>query len=226
MLRAESSENELECSTSQSRFNQVKIAVATGNLHKAEEIAGIVKQAGRNWDVVTASQWGGMPEVDESAPDFAGNARLKAEALRSKIVSKDVWVLSDDIGLCVDVIQGAPGVHTARYAGLGASDAENMTKLLNVLDGIGVADRAAAFVCHLCMLGQDGLCFEAQGEVPGHIAEAARGTQGFGYDPIFIPDGFDETFAELGEETKSNLSHRAHAVRMLLRVVTGQEGQA
>jgi len=189
------------------------LVVATGNPGKAAEIRELLADAPVR--VAAASERGGMPSVEESGATFEANARLKARALRARCAPGD-WTLADDSGLETDALGGAPGVRSARYAGEGASDAANVDALLAALAGTrDPAARAARFRCVLVLLAPDGEAFCFSGACEGRIAEAPSGEAGFGYDPVFIPEGHDRTFAELGEGAKARLSHRAEAVRRL-----------
>lgn len=169
------------------------------------------------FEILGAQVLGGMPEVDEDADSFYGNARLKADALWELASRIGAWVLSDDSGLAVDALQGAPGVYSARYAGPDASDSENVEKLLNALQGVSQNKRSAKFVCSLCLIDPAGTLFAADGYCSGTIANEPRGNHGFGYDPVFIPRGYQETFGELGSSIKRELSHRAEALQNLVR---------
>jgi XTP/dITP diphosphohydrolase len=192
----------------------MKLHLATGNAHKVAEFAEIFSAAGLAIEVVSAAAAGGMPEVDESAATFSGNARLKAEALRAKL-GPQAWVLADDSGLCVDALDGQPGVWSARFAGVGAGDGANLRKLLGLLENMPEGQRGAAFRCALVLLGPEvEQVFE--GECRGRMIESARGGGGFGYDPAFAPDGYEQTFAELPSETKHRLSHRGRAAEQLV----------
>lgn len=190
------------------------LIIATGNTHKAEEFAQLL--AGSGFEVQSAAVCGGMPGVDENGATFAENAQLKAEALRV-VAPADACVLADDSGLEVDALNGEPGIYSARYAGLGATDAENLEKLLNVLSAVPQAQRAARFRCALCLIDPEGRVMHFDGTCEGHISEEPTGSSGFGYDPVFVPAGYTQSFAELGEETKGELSHRARAVHALCK---------
>ena len=192
------------------------IYLASGNAHKAEEIAAMFRDHGLSNPLFSANAIGGLPDVDENAGTFAGNALLKAQAL-AKQAPDVAWVLADDRGLQVDALDGDPGVYSARYAGVGATDVENTQKLITTMNGIGESERKARFICVLVLLRKgatQGTSFE--GSCEGHIIEEQRGDQGFGYDPVFVPDGYDKTFAELGPSIKDKLSHRARAVEKLI----------
>jgi XTP/dITP diphosphohydrolase len=190
------------------------LLLATGNSHKAEEFSRLFAEAGLRVEVRTAKAVGGMPDVAETAGTFAGNARLKAEALR-RLAPTDAWVLSDDSGLSCDALGGAPGVDSAVYAGPRATDAENRAKLLAALAGVPLARRGARFTCHLVLLGPAGEDLEFTGHCPGVILESERGEGGFGYDALFVPEGRDLSFAELPAADKDALSHRARAFAAL-----------
>ncbi|MEM7671815.1 MAG: RdgB/HAM1 family non-canonical purine NTP pyrophosphatase [Verrucomicrobiota bacterium] len=197
----------------------MKIVCATGNSHKVDEFNMLLDPMSTDleFEILGAQVLGGMPEVDEDADSFYGNARLKADALWELASRIGAWVLSDDSGLAVDALQGAPGVYSARYAGPDASDSENVGKLLNALQGVSQNKRSAKFVCSLCLIDPAGTLFAADGYCSGIIANEPRGNHGFGYDPVFIPRGYQETFGELGSSIKRELSHRAEALQNLVR---------
>jgi XTP/dITP diphosphohydrolase len=189
-----------------------QLIVATGNAHKVEEFDLLL--AGCGFAVSSAKVCGGMPEVVEDGATFAANARLKALALRS-LAAPDAWIVADDSGLEVDALGGAPGIYSARYAGEGATDLDNLNKLLDALSQQPAAARSARFRCVLCLIDPAGHEQFFDGACEGTIATAPTGGQGFGYDPIFVPNGYSQSFAELGEAVKSQLSHRALAVKSL-----------
>ena len=185
----------------------IKILAATGNRHKVEEIASVLKPLGiellsfKDLDM-------DPPEVVEDRDSFVGNAVKKAVEVAE---ATGMVCLADDSGLVVDALNGEPGVYSARYAGIDADDLENMNKLLENLRGI--ENRTARFTCCLAFAEPGRLIGTAEGFVSGKITETPHGTQGFGYDPCFVPDGFDQTFAELGPEVKDRISHRGNALR-------------
>lgn len=186
------------------------IVLASANPKKAAEIEAIL---GDRISLVPRPRE--VAEVVEDADTFEGNARLKAMAL---VRATGLAALADDSGLVVDALDGAPGVLSARYAGEKATDADNVAKLLTVLfDRPDPARRTARFHCVVVLRRPDGMEVVAEGTVEGHIAAQAIGAGGFGYDPVFVPDGCDgRTFAELGAETKHSISHRGRALRALL----------
>ena len=156
--------------------------------------------------------------VEETGRTFEENAILKAVAVSRAVAG---LVVADDSGLEVAALGGAPGVYSARYAGEGAKDEENVAKLLAELGNLERADRGARFRCALALACQGELIAVFHGDVAGVIAERPRGKRGFGYDPVFIPAGFDQTFAELGDEVKNQMSHRAVAIQKLREQLPG-----
>ncbi len=189
-----------------------QLIVATGNAHKVEEFEQLLKACG--YVLHSAEICGGMPDVVEDGDTFAANARIKALALKA-YAPADSWIVSDDSGLEVDALGGAPGIYSARYAGAKASDVENVEKLLSDLAHQGDGKRNARFRCVLCLIDPTGQEHFFDGICEGVIADRPRGAQGFGYDPVFVPDGYEGTFGELGETVKSQLSHRARAVQQM-----------
>ncbi|HEX4888671.1 MAG TPA: RdgB/HAM1 family non-canonical purine NTP pyrophosphatase [Luteibaculaceae bacterium] len=189
-------------------MNKPTLIIASNNKHKVEEIRDLLADY---YACISMRDAGIHLEVDETADTFRGNALLKAQAV-FEISGADC--LADDSGLEVDALDGAPGVFSARYAGPKASDTDNVAKLLTELEGKD--DRSARFVCSL-MLISDGLPYLFEGKVDGVITREPKGNQGFGYDPVFVPLGYDQSFAELGADVKNTISHRAHAVEGLLR---------
>lgn len=149
-------------------------------------------------------------EVEETGTTFADNASIKASAYA---LQTGAWTLSDDSGLEVDALGGAPGVYSARYAVAGATDLERIELLLSELARTGDGARRARFICAVSVADPAGRIINVStGACEGRIAQAPRGAQGFGYDPVFIPEGFEQTFGELSSEIKQNISHRARAL--------------
>lgn len=183
------------------------ILLATRNRHKVEEIRRIFGRAGAG--LVSADEVPGLPaEVEEDAETFEGNALKKARTLRD---ASGLWTLADDSGLEAAALGGAPGVRSARYAGPAADTDANNRRLLREL--AGREDRRARFRCVIALCAPDGREWTVEGACAGRIAESPRGDGGFGYDPLFIPDGYDRTFAELGADVKNRISHRGRALR-------------
>ena len=191
----------------------MKLVLATGNPHKVEEMTDLM--AGLEALTVTgAGVVGGMPEVEETELTFSGNATLKAMAV-FRLLKEAAWVCADDSGLAVDALDGRPGVFSARYAGLGATDLANMEQVLNEMSAVPEEQRTAAFVCCLALVNPAGKVMLFEERCEGTLLREPRGTAGFGYDPIFVPNGYNESFGQLGEAVKGRLSHRARAVGAL-----------
>jgi XTP/dITP diphosphohydrolase len=180
-----------------------RLVLASHNRGKLREIAELVAPYGV--DVVSAGALG-LPEPEETEPDFAGNARLKALAAAT---ASGLPALADDSGFCVAALGGAPGVLSARWAGPSRDFAAAMVR---VHDAMGAADHHGAwFVCALCLAWPDGETSVFEGRVDGTAVWPPRGTRGFGYDPMFVPEGGAETFGEMAPEAKHAISHRARA---------------
>ena len=192
----------------------MKLYLATGNKNKIKEVSHILYAMTNVLEVFSADEIGGMPEVEETEDSFVGNARLKAHALKA-VAPRGVWIVADDSGLEVDVLQGQPGVHSSRYAGLNATDEENTAKLLKEMESIPDDKRSARFVCCAVLLEPSGVEKVFRDACEGVITRAPSGTHGFGYDPVFIPEGYHKTLAELGSTIKDRLSHRARVMKEL-----------
>lgn len=196
------------------------LLVATGNAHKTQEIAAML---GDKWVVEDLRAHPGLGSPEESGATFEANARIKAEAASAMLAGR--WVLSDDSGLEVDALGGEPGVYSARYGGEGTGDAGNRERLKRELVSVG-QDRengwTARFRC--CMaVALDGVTLAVfNGAVEGRIVASEQGEGGFGYDPLFIPDGYKDSFGVLPAETKNSLSHRARALAQMVRWLEGQ----
>jgi XTP/dITP diphosphohydrolase len=188
----------------------MKLYLASGNAHKAREFQTLADAGALPVEVISAVAIGGMPPVAEDTGTFAGNARKKARTLKERLPAGG-WALADDSGLCVDALGGAPGVESAYYAGPRASGAENLSKLVGVLRDLPEERRAAHFVCVLVLVGPGGEEHVFEGRCDGTLRREPAGTGGFGYDPLFVPAGHAQTFAELPAAEKNRLSHRALA---------------
>jgi XTP/dITP diphosphohydrolase len=188
----------------------VKFFLASGNPHKAAEFQALADSGMLPVAIIPAREIGGMPAVAEDTGTFEGNARKKAMALRGK-APREAWVLADDSGLCVDALGGRPGVESAYYAGPKGDGAANLSKLVDALRGVPAPKRSAHFVCVLYVAGPGGEEFVFRGRCEGRLLEEPRGSDGFGYDPLFVPEGCELSFAELGDAAKNRLSHRAKA---------------
>lgn len=183
------------------------LLLATHNQHKTREFAAIL---GSDFCVRDLSQFGNISPVEETGRSFAENATLKAVTISR--LSPEL-IVADDSGLEVDSLNGAPGIFSARYAGEKASNSENVTKLLRAL--VRQENRRARFRCVIVLARGGERLATFDGTIEGTIALSPRGKNGFGYDPIFVPVGCEQTFAELGDETKNQISHRARAIAQL-----------
>jgi XTP/dITP diphosphohydrolase len=188
----------------------MKLYLASGNAHKAQEMNALAAASGLEVEIVSARAVGGMPPVEEDTGTFVGNARKKALALKAAL-PPEAWVLADDSGLCVDFLDGAPGVESAYYAGAQGDGAANLKKLVEVMREVPAGKRGAFFTCVLLLAGPAGAEQVFEGRCEGALLEAPRGGAGFGYDPLFVPAGYAQSFAELGDAVKNGLSHRARA---------------
>ena len=185
----------------------MRIFVATHNAHKLREIGQIFPA----FEIVADDPEG----VEENAPDFVGNARLKVGAIASRHPGE--WCMADDSGLEVEALGGAPGVRSARYAGEPSNTPANNALLLGNLSG--VENRRANFTCAVALVDPSGREHTAVGRCFGRIAERPSGAEGFGYDPLFVPDGYDKSFAELSPEEKNAISHRGRALSKAREVI-------
>lgn len=189
------------------------VVLATNNAHKVAEIATALDFPG--WEFRTLRELGIESDPAEDADTFEGNARIKARAAHE--ASGGLAALADDSGLVVDALDGAPGVHSARYAGEPCDDAANNAKLLAELSDVSDAERTARFASTLVFVDEDGSEVVAEGAVEGRIGHEGRGSEGFGYDPLFLPDVFGgaRTLAEVDRDEKNAVSHRGNALRQL-----------
>jgi XTP/dITP diphosphohydrolase len=215
----------------------MRIFLASGNAHKAAEFQTLAdglltrgvsptrdgSPASKllQVEIVPASAAGGMPPVVEDAGTFEGNARKKALALRARLPA-DAWALADDSGLCVEALGGAPGVESAYYAGPQSDSAANLRKLVAAMRSAPETERRAHFACVLVLAGPGGAEHVFEGRCDGRLLYDPCGGAGFGYDPLFVPDGYTESFAELGDEIKNSLSHRGRAWAQLASWFEGQ----
>ena len=195
-----------------------RVVMASHNPGKVRELGELLAPLGI--EAVSATDCG-LPEPEETATTFAGNARLKAMAAAR---ASGLPALSDDSGLMVDALDGAPGVHSARWAGAGRDFALAMRNVEERLEARGATTperRRAHFVCALCLAWPDGASEVFEGRVDGTLVWPPRGARGFGYDPMFVPDGHDQTFAEMEPAAKHAISHRARAFRQLAEALFG-----
>jgi XTP/dITP diphosphohydrolase len=185
-----------------------ELLIATGNRGKVAEFRSLL--AALPLRLRSLAEFPGTLEVEETGLTFSDNAVLKASAYAR---GTGLWTLADDSGLEVDALGGAPGVLSARYGGVGADDALRIERLLGELTGFHGEERRARFTCVIAIADPEGQVVNlSTGKCEGLIADAPRGANGFGYDPIFVPYGFDRTFGELSPEIKQGISHRALAL--------------
>ena len=193
----------------------MKLILATRNPKKIEEIRSILghqfEVAGM--DAISASS---DLELIEDCQTFAGNAIIKAVSVAK---TTQQLALADDSGLVVDALDGAPGVHSARYAGENATDEARNQKLLHELKDIPYSQRSARFQCAIAMADKEGKIEVVEGICQGKIARQPKGDQGFGYDPVFVPDEYQQTFAQLGATVKNRISHRRRALARAAKVI-------
>lgn len=186
----------------------MKLLFATNNQHKLKEVREIL---GRGIEVLSLADFGISEDIPETADTLVGNAAQKARFIHER-TGMDCF--ADDTGLEINGLDGRPGVYSARYAGEGCSFDDNVNKVLEEMKEI--SDREAAFRCVICLIYQDKEYF-FEGYIPGRITEEKKGTAGFGYDPIFLPDGYNQTFAEMPPYLKNGISHRGRAVEKMAK---------
>jgi len=192
-----------------------RVVLASRNAHKIEEMARILDDAGLHVEVVGIDAFDDVPEVAETEATFEGNALLKARAV---CAATGVPAVSDDSGLCVDALNGMPGVLSARWSG-GMGDVANLELVLAQLEDTPDDRLGAQFRCAVALVLPDGRESVVHGEMRGHLVRDPRGTNGFGYDPIFVPDGGSRTSAEMSSDEKDAVSHRGNALRALVPVL-------
>ena len=194
-----------------------RVIVATSNAHKAQELETMLDL--KDYTLETMSEAGLSSDPVEDADTFLGNALIKARAAKAECDEKGIktCILADDSGICVDALDGRPGVFSARYAGVGAGQDAINKKLFAELKDVPFDKRTAHFACALDFIDEEGKEVSVQGEVHGRIGFEPIGDKGFGYDPIFYPEeyGFKKTFGEVESEEKNKISHRARAVAKL-----------
>ncbi len=194
-----------------------QVVIASNNAHKVEEIKTALCFDG--WEFKTMSEAGVVSSPEETGTTFEENARIKARAVYE---ITHTAVLADDSGLAVDALQGAPGVYSSRYSGVDGDDEANNAKLLEELKTIPEKERSARFVCVLVFIDEDGSETVAQGCIEGRIGYEEKGSNGFGYDPLFLPEyfGCSQTLAEVSQDEKNKISHRGNALRELKKYLS------
>ena len=191
----------------------MKFVLATRNSHKATELKRILEELDLDCELLTVADFPGAPEVDETETTFEGNALLKARAL-TKFTG--LAAIADDSGLCVDALDGNPGVLSARWSGASENvDQANLDLVLEQVKDVPTESRGAKFVCAAVAVFPDGQELVAIGEMNGHLLNAPTGDNGFGYDPIFVPKGFEISTAQMSAAEKDAISHRGKALNDL-----------
>ncbi len=185
----------------------MKLVLATSNQGKVREIKYIYE----DMDVVAYSDLIEPFEIEETGLTFKENALIKARAVFAALEDKNVIVIADDSGISVDALDGEPGIYSARYAGVDANDRDNLNKLVDALKEKGVQSSKAHYTAAIAVVTKDAE-FTIHGWMYGDVITTLRGENGFGYDPIFIPEGYDKTLGELDDKTKKSLSHRSQAL--------------
>ncbi len=190
----------------------MKLVLATGNKGKLREFKQMCKD-----EVVPFSDLLGEFEIVEDGDTFAANARIKAHTIYEKL-GEEYLVIADDSGISLPILDGAPGIYSARYAGEGVTDKENLYKLIEAVKEKGLKSTPAYYTAAIAIVSKYGE-YVVHGWMHGDVIDEARGEKGFGYDPMFIPAGFDKTLGELDEDVKSGISHRAKALALAKPII-------
>ena len=201
-------------------MSQRQLVIASKNQGKIKEFERLLSEYASDITVLGLADFPDLPDVDETGTTFEENSLLKAHAVAN---FTGIPAIADDSGLCVDALDGAPGIFSARYAGEHGNDVANYSKLLEVLSEMGLktsSERKAHFTCSVALVfpksdARHSTVIVERGHLHGWIAAAPRGDAGFGYDPVFTPDGFDLTLGEFGPGEKDRISHRGHALRAI-----------
>lgn len=199
-----------------------KIVLATANTHKVTEFQRILGELLPDLELIASSDFSNVPVIEETGATFAENALLKAKVINE---FTKLPAIADDSGLVVAALNGAPGIFSARYAGIKASDQENVAKLISDIENIDDSLLEASFECAIALVDQkQNLELVVQGQMPGRVIKQVRGANGFGYDPMFIPQGFSKTAAELSDQDKDKISHRGIALRKMSGILKQLQG--
>ena len=193
----------------------MKLILATSNLHKVWEYKTMLKCI-PGMDLHSLRDFSSYISPEETGKTFEENAKIKALSAAKAL---GAWVLADDSGLVIPALNDAPGIHSARYAGKDATDAENRKKLLKEIENLPLEKRAAYFQCVICLASPEGIKKCVTGKCEGTVLHASRGSQGFGYDSLFLKYDYNKTFAEMEEDVKNRISHRRKALDKLLPVL-------
>jgi XTP/dITP diphosphohydrolase len=199
-----------------------KIVLATANTHKVIEFQRILGELLPGLELIASSDFSKVPVIEETGATFAENALLKAKVINE---FTKLPAIADDSGLVVEALNGAPGIFSARYAGINATDQENVAKLISDIDNIDDSLLEASFECAIALVDWErNLELVVQGQMPGRVIKQVRGANGFGYDPMFIPQGFSKTAAELSDQDKDKISHRGIALRKMSGILKQLQG--
>jgi XTP/dITP diphosphohydrolase len=190
-----------------------KLVIASRNDHKIEEMRRILEQAGFDWELVGTSEFPNLPDIEETGSTFAANAMLKARGVSE---FTGLPAIGDDSGLCVDALNGMPGILSARWSGTHGDDRANLELLLAQISQVPADRRSASFICAAAYVHPDGTEFVVEAAMNGTLIDSVRGENGFGYDPIFIPQGHQVTSAQMSSEEKDAISHRGKALAALV----------
>lgn len=194
----------------------VQLVLATRNAKKLAELDRLLASAGLDVEILGSDAFSDLPEIEETGSTFAENSLIKARAVAAHT---GLIAIADDSGLCVDALDGQPGIYSARWAGPGATDESNLDLVLEQIRDVERAQRTAHFACAAALVLPSGEEYVVQGQVDGVLLTQRRGVGGFGYDPIFLPDGFDITTAEMTSDQKDAISHRGQAMRALVPLI-------
>jgi XTP/dITP diphosphohydrolase len=203
--------------TASGPVSRPRVVLATRNAHKVAELRRILAESGLDEvDIVGLDAFAEVPEVPETGVTFAENAEMKARAVAE---ATGVAAVADDSGLCVDVLGGAPGVFSARWCGRHGDDPANLDLVLAQIEDVPAEHRGASFACAAVLALPDGRVEVRQGQLSGELIREPRGENGFGYDPIFLPEGHDRTTAQMTASEKDAISHRGRALRALVPAI-------
>lgn len=191
----------------------MKIVLATGNKGKVREFKKMCET-----DVIAFSDILGEIEIVEDADTFKGNALIKAQTIYEKLNDEEVIVVSDDSGISVPILGGIPGIYSARYAGEGSTDKENLNKLVASVKELGLEKTPAYYTAAIAIVSKHG-AYVVHGWMHGDVLSSTRGDKGFGYDPMFVPAGYDKTLGELDDEVKKAISHRGKALELAKPII-------
>jgi XTP/dITP diphosphohydrolase len=194
----------------------VQLVLATRNAKKLAELDRLLASAGLDVEILGSDAFSDLPEIEETGSTFAENSLIKARAVAAHT---GLIAIADDSGLCVDALDGQPGIYSARWAGPGATDESNLDLVLEQIRDVEPAQRTAHFACAAALVLPSGEEYVVQGQVDGVLLTQRRGVGGFGYDPIFLPDGFEITTAEMTSDQKDAISHRGQAMRALVPLI-------